>query len=706
MAAEVSLQLLQRSVESACNGIVICDARQPDLPIIYVNPAFERMTGYVQAEILGRNCRFLQRGTENLSALEELRAGLREQREVHVVLRNYRKDGRLLWNELFISPVMDAEGVVTHFVGVQNDVTEQRRYESELMFTINHDVLTGLPNRSLVEDRLSQACSTARRFHKRLAVLFIDLDGFKPINDSMGHNVGDRVLVEVAQRMSRLLRPGDTVGRMGGDEFIVVLGSLESDAQVADVAESLLRGIAQPYCFDGAVLHVTASIGIAVSDDLLEQPAQLIQQADLAMYKAKQAGHNNCQWFSDDLGHRVVERLALRHDLRQALEEGGLELHYQPQVDGRSGRVTCLEALLRWQHPERGLIPARDLIQIAEDAGQLIPLSRWALEAACRFQRRLADKGLADIAVAVNISAVFFRRGDFLAAIRAVLAETGLPPALLELEIPESVFLDGVDSAIAILRELRELGVRIAIDDFGTGFSSLGSLKQLPIDKVKVHQAFIKDITSDRHDANITQGIIAMVHHLRLQVVAVGVEDEAQYFFLRKIQCDAFQGFFLSRPLAADELERFLGDRAAIAAPRLGGAAPGQTLLLLDDEPNILRALGRLLRRDGYEILMANRAAEAFDILARNEVQVIITDQRMPEVSGTEFLRRVKGLYPETVRIVLSGYTDLNTVTEAINQGEVYKFVLKPWDDEALRAVVAEAFRHWSEARQARVTPG
>lgn len=697
MTAEMSLQLLQRSVESTYNGIVICDARQPDLPIIYVNPAFERMTGYTLAEVRGRNCRFLQPEAIDLPELEELRTGLREQRDIHVVLRNCRKNGELLWNELFISPVLDAEGETTHFVGVLNDVTEQRRYESELMFTINHDVLTGLPNRSLLEDRLAQACSMARRYRKRLAVLFIDLDGFKPINDSMGHNIGDQLLVEVAGRLSQQVRVGDTVGRMGSDEFIVLLSDLDSEASVVDAAERLIRILAQPYVFDGGAVHVTASIGITLSDGQLEHSAQLIQQADLAMFKAKQAGRNNYQWFTDDLDHEVVERLALRNELRRAIQDSALELYYQPQVDGRSGRVTGIEALLRWQHPTRGFIPPLELIHAAEDAGQIIFLSLWVLEAACRFNRRLAERGLADLVVAVNISAVFFKRGDFVESIGAVLSRTGMPAALLELEITESVFLDETESAIATLRALKELGVRIAIDDFGTGFSSLSSLKRLAIDRVKVHQSFIKDIISDRHDANITQGIISMAHHLRLEVVAEGVETEAQYFFLRKIQCDVFQGNFLGRPLPADEIVRFLGDRPAVATLQSGGEVRRPTLLLLDDEPNVLRALGRLLRRDGYEILMANRAEEAFEILARNEVQVIITDQRMPEMCGTEFLSRVKGLHPDTVRIVLSGYTDLSTVTEAINQGAVYKFLLKPWDDEALRAVVAEAFRYWSE---------
>lgn len=692
------LRLFKRSVESAQNGIVICDASVPDLPILYVNPAFERMTGYSRAEATGRNCRFLQGDDRSQPELVELREGLRAGSEVHVVLRNYRKDGVLLWNELYISPVRDPDGTLTHYVGIINDLTEQRRYESELMYTINHDVLTGLPNRTLLEDRLLQACRAARRVRCQVAVLFVDLDGFKPINDSMGHHVGDQVLVEAAQRMLRQVRAHDTVARMGGDEFLVLLADVDREEAVLGVAERLNQALAQPYSCAGQLVHVTASIGIAMGDGAVEPPSQLIQQADLAMFKAKQAGRNTWQWFSDDLDRQVGGRLALRNDLRRAILESGLELHFQPQVDARSGRVVCMEALLRWPHPERGLVPPAELVHAAEDAGQIVPLSLWVLREACLASRRLAAGGGGEVAVAVNISPVFLKRDNFAEVVMAVLDETGQPPALIELEVAESVFQDEADATVAALQSLRERGVRVVIDDFGTGLSRLGNLKRLPLDKVKVHQSLIHDIAGDRHDAAITQGIIAMAHHLRLQVVAEGVETEAQYFFLSKIQCDALQGYWLARPMPLPELAAFLATRRSLPGAAPAGQASPQRLLLLDDEQNILRALGRVLRRDGYEILMANRAEEAFDILARNDVQVIITDQRMPEMSGTEFLSRVKGLYPDTVRIILSGFTDLRTVTDAINQGEIYKFLLKPWDDEDLRGVVAQAFRHWAQA--------
>lgn len=693
VAASLSPDELGRSLEFAASGILIWDVRAEGFPLVYVNAAVERLTGHARQDVLGQGIDVLRQDEGAQPGLLELQESLRLRRECRVTLHFEGQLGPPRWCELVVSPVPDATGGSSHFVGMLNDITERRCYESELVFTIHHDALTSLPNRTLLEDRLGQACLIARRYDKRVAVLFIDLDGFKEVNDSLGHSAGDAMLVEVARRLLQQVRPDDTVARLGGDEFLVLLANLDNEEPVLAVVERLVQALARPYHVDGTMVHVTASIGIAMGDGALEQPEQLIRQADLAMFKAKQAGRNNFQWFSDGLDHKVGERLALRTELRRAIEQQEMELHYLPEIDGRSGRVVGIEALLRWRHPQRGYVPPTELIAAAEDAGQLIPLGRWVLETACRFNRRLVDQGLAEVVVSVNVPTVHFRRPDLLEMIQVVLAAAGLPPAQLELEITEAVLQDDAEQALATLRALKDLGVRITIDDFGTGFSNLSHLKRLPIDKVKVDSSFIRDIISDRHDANITQGIIAMAHHLRLQVAAEGVETEAQYFFLRKIQCDTFQGFYFSRPLPPAQLEDFLRERRAVPSEDPEGG-PRQTLLLLDDEQNILRALARLLRRDGYEILLANSAREAFDILARNDVQVIITDQRMPEMSGTEFLSQVKGLYPDTVRIVLSGYTDLSTVTEAINQGEVYKFMLKPWDDDQLRSVVAEAFRY------------
>lgn len=697
--SEKQLQLLKRSLESSFNGVLIVDALALDQPIIYSNPAFERITGYSEAEALGRNCRFLQADDREQAGLEEIRASLPQAREIHLVLRNYRKDGTPFWNDLYISPVLSESGSATHFVGVLNDISEQKRYESELSFSASHDALTGLPNRALLEDRLIQGCQICQRYNRSLAVMYIDLDGFKPINDSIDHNFGDQLLIEVAQRITQQIRPGDTLARMGGDEFVVLLPDLARQADVLLVAERLITSIARPYRVQNIDLHVTASIGITLSDGNIEQPTQLVQQAALAMHKAKQEGRNNYQWYTSDLNQRVSDSVMLRNELQKAIENQEFDLHYQPQIDGRNGRVVGLEALLRWQHPEKGFIPPARFIPVAEDTGQIIPLSLWVLDTACRDIRQLSEQGMSGPTVAVNISPMHFQRSNFVESIEAVLRKHELSAQLLELEITETVLMNNPERAIETMQQLKQLGVRIAIDDFGTGFSSLNYLKRLPVDKVKIDRSFIRDIISDRHDAAITQGIISMAHHLKLTVVAEGVETEPQFAFLKKSHCDEFQGYYFAKPMSFTDTAAFLRSRMMVCEPALTKLVEQeqvQTLLLLDDEENILRALTRVLRRDGYRILIATRAQDAFELLAKNDVQVIISDQRMPETNGTEFLSRVKDLYPDTVRLVLSGYTDLKSVTDAINEGAIYKFLTKPWDDEQLRQHIAQAFREFS----------
>ncbi|RTR04519.1 EAL domain-containing protein [Halomonas nitroreducens] len=558
---ETRLRLLERSVEASVNGVLIADATRADLPVVYANPAFQRMTGYDREDVLGRNCRFLQGEETDPAAIEQIRRHLAEWREVHVTLCNYRKDGTPFWNDLYISPVRNEAGAVTHFVGVQHDISAHKAYEARLAYHASHDVLTGLANRAMLEDRLSHDFALAQREGRLLAVLFIDLDEFKPINDSLGHAVGDQLLVEASRRLASAMRPGDTLARLGGDEFVALLPDLHHHEQALDVAERLLPLLARPYRVDDHELHLTGSIGIAVSGEGADEPMALIQQADMAMYRAKQQGRNAYQWFTPEVMTQLGERVALRNELQGAIETEAFELHYQPLLD-RAGRVASVEALLRWPHPERGYISPAVFIPLAEDTGQIIPISRWVLQRACRDMRALAKAGQGELPVAVNLSPLQFHRSNFLASLRQTLAETGLPARQLALELTEGVLMDDTEGAIDILHALRGMGIAVAIDDFGTGFSSLSYLKHLPIHTIKIDRSFVDEVTRSRDDEAIIQGILSMAHHLDLEVVAEGIECEAQHRLLMAHGCDRFQGFHFARPMPLDWLVAFLDERA------------------------------------------------------------------------------------------------------------------------------------------------
>ncbi|MFP4252661.1 MAG: EAL domain-containing protein [Guyparkeria sp.] len=548
------MRTLERSVEASIHGVIIADARQPDQPIVYVNSAFTEITGYRADEVLGRNCRFLQGEETDPGAIDQIRHGLAAREPVRVLLRNYRKDGSLFWNELHIAPVEDESGEITHFVGLQNDVSAHKSYEAQLAFNATHDALTGLGNRSLFEDRLRHTVELTRRRATRVAVLFIDLDEFKPINDSLGHAVGDKILIEVARRLEEQMRAEDTLSRFGGDEFVALLADIDGEDEALLVAERLLPEISRPYRIDEHELYLSASIGIAISEPGMENATSLIQQADMAMYRAKQQGRNTCQIFNEEIDSQVRHRVGLRNDLQEALENGDFQVFYQPLVLGEERRIAGLEALLRWHHPTHGWVSPATFIPLAEETGQIIPLSEWVLERACRDMKTLVDHGLQEGRVAINLSPVQFNRPNFLATIRRMLEISGLPANRLELELTEGILMHETEAAIKTLHQLRESTISISIDDFGTGFSSLSYLKHLPIDKLKIDRSFIQGVEHCADDAAIVQGIISMAHHLGIKVVAEGIETEVQRDILVGWGCDILQGYLFAKPMPLDEL--------------------------------------------------------------------------------------------------------------------------------------------------------
>ncbi len=552
-----NLRLLERSVEGSINGVAIADANRPDAPIVYVNPAFRRMSGYSEEEVLGRNCRFLQGSETDPAAVERIRQQLSRGEDVHVTLLNYRKDGTPFWNDLYIAPVRDAQERITHYVGMQNDVSEQKTYESQLAHHASHDALTGLANRSLFEDRLEHDAALTVRRPERLAVLFVDLDDFKPINDTLGHAVGDAVLCEVARRLEASVRPGDTLARMGGDEFVLLMTDVTREEQVLALVERLMVEVSRPYLIEGHELYLTCSVGIALSDPTMAEPRELIQQADMAMYKAKQQGRNAYHWYTQAINEQLGERVTLRNDLQEAIASGRMELHYQPLI-ACDGTLAGVEALLRWNHPVRGYVSPEVFIPLAESTGQIISLSRWVLDRACEDMVALGQQGVGSVKVAVNLSPLQFHRPSFLAILRQVLQQSGLPAEQLELELTEGILMDNTESAIDILHALRGMHIGVSIDDFGTGYSSLSYLRHLPINKVKIDRSFINEVTTNPHDAAIVQGMISMAGHLGLKVVAEGVETEEQRRQLEAWGCDIFQGFLLARPMPLEALSRFI----------------------------------------------------------------------------------------------------------------------------------------------------
>ena len=565
--------------------------------------------------------------------------------------------------------------------------------EEKVAYLAQFDTLTGLPNRNLFRDLLALTLTQAKRNGWNVGVMFIDLDGFKAVNDTFGHDAGDRLLVLVARRLQSCVRSGDTVGRFGGDEFGIVLANLARVDDANLVAKEVVDAFKLPFALDAQEIYVTASLGISVHPGDGDSPETLLKNADIAMYRAKEQGRGTFHFYTEELHSRVMRRMDLERELRLAIERQEFVLFYQPQVSLDSGRIVGVEALVRWQHPVRGLLAPAEFIAVAEETGLIVPIGRWVAETACFQIAEWHRRGHRDLCMAINVSPHEIRRSSVADHLREVLARADLDPRFLEIELTETLVMDGAEAFIDALNELKAIGITIAIDDFGTGYSSLSYLKRFPIDKIKIDRVFISDIVTEVDDAAIVQAVIAMSHHLKLRVIAEGVESDDQAAFLRRCQCDFAQGFLFSGALPAAELSSLLDSRGStsLLTDRRNAS---RSLLIVDDEPNNLRALKRALGRDGYEIYTATSARQALEILAQTPVSVIMSDQRMPGMSGTELLSRAKTLYPDTVRIVLSGYTDLATVTAAINEGAIYKFLTKPWEHDALREDIRLAFHH------------
>ncbi|NEX62298.1 sensor domain-containing phosphodiesterase [Noviherbaspirillum galbum] len=553
--AEKALRLRDRAVRASVNAIIITDLEGK---MEYANPAFERMTGYGIEEAMGRNCRFLQGDDSEQPGILSIRRAIRMQEEGNALLRNYRKDGTLFWNDLHIAPVPNADGEVTHFVGVLNDVTGIKTYEEQLEMHANVDTLTGLANRNVLKERIDHAITSAQRQRGMIAVGFIDLDNFKFINDSLGHNIGDELLKRVAERLASCLRGQDTIARYGGDEFAFVLAGQSEEKSVGALMDRILKVLDRPFHIDGNKLFISCSIGLSFYPRDGEDVDTLLKNADAAMYRAKDKGRNNFQFYTAAMNQRVTERLSLESKLRQALASDEFVLHYQPKVELASGRIVGVEALLRWNPPQGGLVAPGTFIPLAEETGLIVPIGEWVLYTACSHIRSLRESGIDPVQVAVNISARQFESSRLVDLVSHVLMTSGLEASLLELELTESLIMQNPEEVIRILLDLKEMGLNLSIDDFGTGYSSLSYLQRLPVDRLKIDQSFVRDIGADPNDAVIARAVISLGHSLGLSVVAEGVSSAEQLTFLRENGCDEMQGFLFSQAVPIHELALLL----------------------------------------------------------------------------------------------------------------------------------------------------
>ncbi|MFC5301048.1 EAL domain-containing protein [Azospira restricta] len=691
LEAEVAQRNRQRELilMSAGEGIFGTDTAGD---IVFINPAAAAMLGHAREELLGRNAHALvhRHAAGDACALPDYLAGRLAARDIEE--RFVRRDGETLAVELSCQPMLEADAILGAVVSFR-DIGERKRYIAEIERKSNFDALTGLPNRNLLGDRLAQGVERCRESGNMLAVLALNLDRFKSANDALGHATGDALLRAAAQRLLAGVPAGVTLARVEGDEFVLAMESGGAD-EVRRLAQPLLEALAEPYRVGERDCFLSASIGVALYPRDGGNPEALLKNAGAALARAKAAGGNGYHFYAVEMNARTLERLDLENDLRRAIDNGELVLHFQPQLSLISGAIVGAEALVRWQHPRHGLIPPAKFIPLAEESGLIVRLGEWVLRQACAQNRAWQAAGLPAITVAVNLSVRQVIAQDIVALTRAVLADTGLDARSLELELTESMLMADAEAFFRVTEGLKKLGVTLSIDDFGTGYSSLGYLKRFAIDRLKIDQSFVRDLTQDPNSAAIARAIISLAHSLGLAVIAEGVESEAQLGFLCSGNCDEMQGFLFSRPLPAADFEALLTAGRRLALPA-AAESPGRSILLVDDEPSIIAALKRVLRRQGYTVLTAGSGAEGLELLATHEVGVVISDARMPEMPGAEFLRRVRDMHPDTVRIMLSGFTDLQAVTQAVNSGELFRFLTKPWDDMELVEVVRDAFRRY-----------
>jgi len=688
-ARTADLQRFRTAMDATADAIMLIS--RDTMRFVEVNATSCKMMGYTRAEML-------ELGPVALGAItrEELEqmydtviAGATSKNLSEATL--HCKDGSQVQVEVSRQAMPSGNDWI--IVSVVRDITERKQAQQRLQYQAQHDALTGLPNRAFFYETLRKTLTLADGHGGTVAVMFIDLDHFKNVNDTLGHAIGDELLIQFSTRLMTCVRARDTVGRLGGDEFALLLVMEQGQQGAAQVAVKVRDALHLPFNLQGCEVIMTASIGITIQPDDASDPDLLIKYADTAMYQAKHAGRNTYRFFTAQMNAEVLQRQDLENALRKAIEKDEFVLHYQPKVALDTGAVVGLEALLRWDRPGHGLVAPALFIPVLEESGLIVQVGTWVIGAACRQIKEWQLGEVGSVQVSVNVAGRQFGEGDLEADVVRALADTDIPASLLELELTETSLMVNTERTIACLRNLRQRGVQVSIDDFGTGYSSLAYLRRFPIDKLKIDIAFIRDVTSNPDDAAIVRAIITMAHSLNLVVIAEGVETQAQQSYLLRHRCDQIQGYLASRPLPAALITQLMVLRKARTQPAAPEAVR-QTLLIVDDDPFILELLVTQLSGEHYRVLQAESGAEAFDTLAQNEVQVILCDQRMPAMEGTVFLDKVRAIYPGIFRIVLSGEADLEQMMAAVNRGAIDRFYTKPWDQKALLGSIQQAFLH------------
>lgn len=555
--SEAQMRLAGSVFDNTQEGIFVTDSQGR---ILSANAAFSDITGYSAEETIDQSTDILKPEGQDAAFYEACWSTAREHGHWQGEIWNRRRNGEEFPAWQTISEIRDEEGKISNYVSVFSDITDKKNAEKRIAHLAYHDALTQLPNRLLLYERLEQALARARRHGNHLALLFLDLDRFKDINDSLGHPVGDELLKAVAARLNECVREEDTIARLGGDEFVILVEQLEHARDAGLVAHNILEALSTPLPVARRQLQIATSIGISLYPGDGDNAATLVQNADAAMYRAKDQGRNNYQFYAPEMTAAAFERLSLENSLRHALEREELQLHYQPQVSLVTGTTACAEALARWHHPELGMVPPDRFIPLAEETGLIVRLGDWVLHSACRQLRDWRQAGIPVDRVSVNVSGIQVQRGDLLSAVKSALQDSGLAPQHLELEITESAIMEDAEQAIETLRRIGKLGVKLAMDDFGTGYSSLSYLKQMSLDKLKIDRSFVRDIPGDDDDESIIRAIISLARSLRLQVVAEGVENGEQQQFLKHHGCTVVQGFLHSKPLPAGAFADFVAD--------------------------------------------------------------------------------------------------------------------------------------------------